>query len=156
MIQNKNNSQQKQFSRAKKLTIGQKAADWLAKWAGSWWFISIFILFLIIWTVLNSIALLFGVWDPYPFILLNLFLSCLAAIQAPVILMSQNRQSEGDRHRAEYDYLVNRRAEREIKQLQVDVLEIKQVVLKQSTKNQTANLRLEIKKLQEEVAKLEN
>lgn len=156
MIQSKNNLQQKQVSRAKKLTAGQKAADWLAKWAGSWWFISIFILFLIIWTALNSIALFFGVWDPYPFILLNLFLSCLAAIQAPVILMSQNRQSEGDRHRAEYDYLVNRRAEREIKQLQVDVLEIKQAVLKQSTKNQTANLRLEIKKLQEEVAKLEN
>ena len=95
-------------------------------------------------------------WDQYPFILLNLFLSCLAAIRAPVILMSQNRQSEVDRQRIQYDYLVNRKAEREIKQLQIDILEVKQAVLKQSTKSQTQKLREELKKLQEEVVKIES
>ena len=97
---------------------------------------------------------IFGVWDQYPFILLNLFLSCLAAFQAPVILMSQNRQSEVDRQRAQYDYLVNRKAEREIKQLQIDILQIKEVVLKQSTKSQTAHLREELNKLHEEITSL--
>ncbi|MFA5764282.1 MAG: DUF1003 domain-containing protein [archaeon] len=139
-----------------KLTRGEKAADWLAKWAGSWSFIGLFALFLFVWMVLNSILIIFGTWDLYPFILLNLCLSCVAALQAPIILMSQNRQSDVDRHRAEYDYVVNRKAEREIKQLQIDVLEMKQEVLKQSTKSQTQILRVEVKKLQEELNKIEN
>ena len=142
--------------RTKKASAGQKAASWLAKWAGSWAFLSIFILFLVIWAILNTAFVLFGVWDQYPFILLNLFLSCIAAVQAPIILMSQNRQTDIDRHRAEYDYLVNRRAEREIKQLQIDVLEIKESVLKQSTKSQTQNLREEVKKIQSELNKIEH
>ncbi len=138
----------------KKLTFGQKAADKVSKLAGSWTFIILFIFVLIIWTALNTVAIIFGVWDPYPFILLNLFLSCLAAIQAPVILMSQNRQSEEDRKRQEYDYLVDRKAEREIKQIQIDVLEIKQVVLKQSTSSQLKHLREEIKKIESELSKI--
>ena len=142
--------------RTKKASRGQKAASWLAKWAGSWAFLSIFVLFLVIWAILNTAFVLFGVWDQYPFILLNLFLSCIAAVQAPIILMSQNRQTEIDRHRVEYDYLVNRRAEREIKQLQIDVLEIKESVLKQSTKSQTQNLREEVKKIQGELNKIEH
>lgn len=102
------------------LTIGQKAADKLTKYAGSWAFIISFVFFLVLWMIVNIYAWI-GSWDPYPFILLNLVLSCLAAIQAPIILMSQNRSAEKDRQRAEYDYAVNRKAEREnlqiIKQL---------------------------------------
>jgi len=100
----------------KELTFGQKAADKLAKWAGSWTFISFFFLFLGLWMATN-VYMWIQRWDPYPFILLNLVLSCLAAIQAPVILMSQNRTSERDRLRTEYDYKVNRKAEREIQEL---------------------------------------
>lgn len=103
-------------------TLGQKAADGLAKWAGSWTFIIMFFVFLIAWMLLNTYFFLQysqgEPWDPYPFILLNLVLSCLAAIQAPVILMSQNRAAERDRQRSEYDYAVNRKAEREIQAIQ--------------------------------------
>ena len=99
-----------------KRTFGQKAADILAEYAGSWGFIIGFSVFLVAWMALNVYGWL-GHWDPYPFILLNLVLSCLAAIQAPIILMSQNRQSQKDRLKAEYDYLVNRRAEREVQEI---------------------------------------
>jgi len=99
----------------KPLTFGQKSADWIAKWAGSWVFIIGFFIFLILWMSVNTTWIIFGrTWDAYPFILLNLVLSCLAAIQAPIILMSQNRAAERDRQRAEYDYATNRKAEREI------------------------------------------
>ena len=100
-----------------KLTLGQRAADGLARWAGSWAFIIFFMVFLVVWMCLNIYAWM-GEWDPYPFILLNLVLSCLAAIQAPVILMSQNRAAEKDRQRMEYDYAVNRKAERKIEEIQ--------------------------------------
>ena len=99
-------------------TFGQRAADGLTKRAGSWTFIISFLVILMIWMFLNTSWILFRkVWDPYPFILLNLVLSCLAAIQAPIILMSQNRQGQKDRQRAEYDYSVNRKAEREIQEI---------------------------------------
>lgn len=98
------------------LTFGQRAADSLAKWAGSWTFIITFFIFLLLWMLANVYAWTHE-WDPYPFILLNLVLSCLAAIQAPVILMSQNRQSQKDRIKAEYDYSVNRRSERGIEEV---------------------------------------
>ncbi len=99
-------------------TFGQKAADGLTKWAGSWTFIIIFSIFLVIWMAINTTWIVFGkTWDPYPFILLNLVLSCIAAIQAPVILMSQNRENQRDRQRAEYDYAVNRKSEREIREI---------------------------------------
>jgi len=102
----------------KPTTFGQKAADGISKWAGSWTFIILFFVFLGIWMTTSGVFLLKYVGgslvDPYPFILLNLILSCLAAIQAPVILMSQNRQSQKDRLKSEYDYKVNRKAEREI------------------------------------------
>ena len=102
-------------------TSGQKAADWLTKWAGSWAFILGFFTFLAIWMILN-VYLLRGYesgkpWDPYPFILLNLVLSCLAAIQAPIILMSQNRQVQRDRFKAEFDYRINKKAEQEIREI---------------------------------------
>lgn len=93
-----------------RLTMGQKAADNLAKFAGSWFFITIFFAILILWIGLNTLFLK-KPFDLYPFILLNLILSCLASIQAPVIMMSQNRQEEKDRIRAKNDYKVNLKAE---------------------------------------------
>jgi len=100
-----------------KLTLGERMADRLAEYAGSWRFISMFLGVLVLWILLNSLLLMFKPFDPYPFILLNLVLSCLAAIQAPVIMMSQNRQEAKDRLRAEHDYLVNLKAELEIRHL---------------------------------------
>ena len=93
-----------------KYTAGQRAADTIAKFAGSWAFIFSFTGILIVWMVVN-IILAAGAFDPYPFILLNLVLSCVAAIQAPLIMMSQNRQEEKDRRRAENDYRVNLKTE---------------------------------------------
>ena len=100
---------------SKKQLIGQNIADSVAKFGGSWTFILIFVFILLFWIVLNSVMLMKKPFDPYPYILLNLVLSCLAALQAPVIMMSQNRQEEKDRIRAENDYQVNLKAEIEIK-----------------------------------------
>ncbi|MBL0224702.1 MAG: DUF1003 domain-containing protein [Geobacteraceae bacterium] len=99
------------------MTFGQRLADNVAAFGGSWTFISIFAAVLAVWILLNSFLLIrFGseAFDPYPYILLNLFLSMLAAIQAPIILMSQNRQAYKDRMSAEHDYEVNLKAELEI------------------------------------------
>ena len=93
-----------------KYTLGQRAADSIAKFSGSWAFIFSFSGVLILWMVIN-VVLAAGAFDPYPFILLNLLLSCVAAIQAPLIMMSQNRQEEKDRRRAENDYKVNLKTE---------------------------------------------
>ncbi|MDY4255446.1 MAG: DUF1003 domain-containing protein [Oscillospiraceae bacterium] len=93
-----------------KITIGQKAADSIAKFAGSWAFIFSFTGALVLWMIVN-VLLAAKAFDPYPFILLNLVLSCVAAIQAPLIMMSQNRQKEKDRRRAENDYKVNLKTE---------------------------------------------
>jgi uncharacterized membrane protein len=109
-----------------KITLGQQAADAVATFGGSWTFILIFGATILLWVFLNSFVLVrYGeTFDPYPYILLNLFLSMLAAIQAPIILMSQNRQAEKDRINAEHDYEVNLKAELEIMLLheKVDVL----------------------------------
>ena len=93
-----------------KYTLGQRAADAIAKFAGSWAFIFAFTGVLILWMVVNTL-LAAKAFDPFPFILLNLVLSCVAAIQAPLIMMSQNRQEEKDRRRAENDYKVNLKTE---------------------------------------------
>ncbi len=107
-------------------TAGQHAADAVAKFGGSWTFIILFGVVLVCWVVLNSFILINynKAFDPYPYILLNLFLSMLASIQAPIILMSQNRQAELDRINAEHDYEVNLKAELEIMLLheKVDLL----------------------------------
>jgi uncharacterized membrane protein len=100
-----------------KSSFGERAADKVAAFGGSWTFILSFSAVLIIWMTLNVTALLFKPFDPYPFILLNLVLSSLAAIQAPVIMMSQRRQEAKDRLRAENDYRINLKAELEIRQL---------------------------------------
>ncbi len=100
-------------------TFGQKAADKITIWAGSWTFIIGFLIFLILWMIVNTMWIAFGnAWDPKPFIMLNLVLSCLAALQAPIILMSQNRGVQKDRASLQYDYAVNRKAERGIQKLQ--------------------------------------
>lgn len=100
-----------------KLTFGQRLSDGLARFGGSWTFIIAFIVVVLVWIALNSLTLITGKFDPYPYILLNLVLSCLAAIQAPVIIMSQNRQDARDRLRAKHDFQVNLKAELEIRHL---------------------------------------
>lgn len=98
-------------------TIGQRIADKVASFGGSWTFIIIFFTFLLCWIALNVFWFANKGFDPYPFILLNLLLSCIAAIQAPVIMMSQNRQEEKDRERAKKDYMINLKSELEIRML---------------------------------------
>jgi len=102
---------------SKDLTLGERLSDKLASFGGSWTFLIIFGLILFTWIALNSYLILRKPFDPYPFILLNLVLSCLAAIQAPVIMMSQNRQEAKDRLRSQHDYQVNLKAELEIRHL---------------------------------------
>ena len=118
-------------------TIGQRAADQIAKFAGSWAFIFSFTGVLIAWMVINGL-LASRAFDPYPFILLNLVLSCVAAIQAPLIMMSQNRQEEKDRRRAENDYKVNLKTEIMIEDLydKVNAILAKQSVLEKKLQEQ--------------------
>ncbi len=100
------------------LTFGERLADKVAEFGGSWGFIALFIAIIIVWVTINATTfLLHQPYDEYPFILLNLVLSCIAALQAPIIIMSQNRQAERDRMRAKEDYKVNLKAELEIRQL---------------------------------------
>lgn len=99
------------------ITGGEKLADKIAEFGGSWLFIISFFSFILIWIGINLVYLSRDAFDPYPFILLNLILSCLAALQAPVIMMSQNRQEQKDRKRGEHDYQINLKAELEIKLL---------------------------------------
>jgi uncharacterized membrane protein len=113
------------------LTLGQRVADKVASFGGSWTFIILFFSILVGWIILNAYILSQKPFDPYPFILLNLVLSCLAAIQAPIIMMSQNRQEEKDRERAEHDYLINLKAELEIRNLQLNLKNLFEVQKKQ-------------------------
>ena len=120
-----------------KYTLGQRAADAIARFAGSWAFIFAFTGVLILWMVINTI-LASNAFDPYPFILLNLVLSCVAAIQAPLLMMSQNRQEEKDRRRAENDYKVNLKTESMIEDLydKVNAILAKQSVLEKKLQEQ--------------------
>ncbi|MEQ8199335.1 MAG: DUF1003 domain-containing protein [Clostridiaceae bacterium] len=129
------------------LTSGQKAADKIASFGGSWPFIIIFTIVLFTWIIINTIILTQKAFDPYPFILLNLLLSCLAAIQAPIIMMSQNRQSEKDRLTAFNDYLINLKAEIIIEDLHKKI----DMLIEQDIENKK-NIELLIKKID----KLEN
>lgn len=108
------NSEEEFISR---LTFGEKLSDKIASFGGSWKFIILFSLILFLWILTNTYLIAAKPFDPYPFILLNLILSCIAAIQAPIIMMSQNRQEARDRHRAEQDYKINLKAELELRQL---------------------------------------
>lgn len=99
------------------LSKGQSISDKVAKFGGSWAFIISFFIILVVWILFNTLTPTKDNFDPYPFILMNLILSCIAALQAPIIMMSQNRQEEKDRKRSENDYLVNLKSELEIKAL---------------------------------------
>ncbi|HLC77995.1 MAG TPA: DUF1003 domain-containing protein [Candidatus Nanoarchaeia archaeon] len=107
-------------------SFAQKAADSVTKWVGSWTFIIAFLAFIVLWMGANVYAWV-NEWDAYPFILLNLVLSTVAAIQAPIILMSNNREAQRDRLRTEYDYTIDKKAEQEIR-------EIKQMLMKMNKK----------------------
>ena len=122
---------------AEKYTLGQRAADAIAKFAGNWAFIFSFTGVLLLWMVVNTI-LAADAFDPFPFILLNLVLSCVAAIQAPLIMMSQNRQEEKDRRRAENDYKVNLKTEIMIEDLydKVNAILAKQSALEKKLQEQ--------------------
>lgn len=111
------------------LTRGQRVSDIVARFGGSWAFILSFFVVLIVWIIYNSAVPKSDIFDPYPFILMNLILSCIAALQAPIIMMSQNRQEEKDRKRGENDYMVNLKAELEIKLLnqKIDLLVEEQI-----------------------------
>jgi uncharacterized membrane protein len=111
-------------------SIGQRAADFTTRYVGSWKFILLLFVFMAIWMYMNIYLVTVQKWDPYPFILLNFVLSCLAAVQAPIILMSQNRQTELDRMKAERDFSVNRKAEKEIEDMQKDLEIIKSMIRK--------------------------
>ena len=139
-------------------TIGQKVADKVASFGGSWTFIISFGIFILFWIFLNVFWLINKGFDPYPFILLNLILSCLASLQAPVIMMSQNRQEEKDRDRAKKDYMINLKSELEIRTLrekidhfimdqQQELLELQKIqidmmkdILKQVEKKNSENI----------------
>lgn len=109
-----------------KWSLPQRISDFLSKFAGSWGFILFLILLILVWTSINAYELI-ETFDPYPFIFLNLILNIITAILAPIILMTQNRQSQRDRIRAEYDYQLNKKEEKEIEQIkrQLDRIERK-------------------------------
>ncbi|MDD2920796.1 MAG: DUF1003 domain-containing protein [Anaerolineales bacterium] len=114
-------------------TFGERMADAVAKFGGSWGFVIVFFIVLVTYTTINSVV--GKPWDPYPFILLNLFLSMLAAIQAPVIMMSQNRQDSKDRLRSELDYRVNLKAELEIEELLHRMGKIEEILVEHTSES---------------------
>jgi len=133
------------------VSVGDRVADKVAEFGGSWTFIISFVLFLIVWIAANIFWLNNKGFDPYPFILLNLILSCVAALQAPVIMMSQNRQEDKDRERARNDYMVNLKAELEIRELheKIDHLIIrKEQELVEVQRDQVEKLSFLLKKME--------
>jgi uncharacterized membrane protein len=132
------------------LTRGQKISDKVARFGGSWFFIISFFAFLFLWIAFNIVSPKQDNFDPYPFILMNLILSCIAALQAPIIMMSQNRQEEKDRKQSENDYLINLKAELEIRALhqKIDLLLEEQIkILFESQAKQLEMLKRIEKKL---------
>lgn len=123
-------------------TTGQRLADKVAKFGGSWAFIISFFIVLISWIVYNLKAPTQKIFDPYPFILMNLILSCIAAIQAPIIMMSQNRKEEKDRQRAENDYMINLKAEIQIRALHHKIDLLMQEQLKKLMESQTEQIKI--------------
>ena len=143
---------------SEQLTIGQKMADQVASFGGSWVFIIIFMVVLVMWIILNSFILIkigSGSFDPYPYIFLNLILSMLAAIQAPIIMMSQNRQAYKDRLSAEHDYEVNLKSELEIIALHEKVDSLRQEQWKDLISIQEEQLKL-LSQLVEDMKKNQN
>jgi len=137
------------------LTSGQRISDKVAGFGGSWKFIIIFIVVLFVWIFYNVIVTPKEAFDPYPFILMNLVLSCIAALQAPIIMMSQNRQEEKDRMRAENDYLINLKAELEIRSLHQKLDLLLNDEIKTLYESQMAQLKL-LQQLAEQIEKMKN
>lgn len=138
----------------KKETFGEWLADRVASFGGSWTFISLFGVFLVFWAVVNTVVLLTGAFDPYPFIFLNLMLSMLAALQAPIIMMSQNRQAIKDRAAAEHDYEVNLKAELEIMALHEKLDALRNEHLTQMLTQQAEQIKMLTQLLQAQGAKV--
>ena len=137
------------------LTRGQKISDKVARFGGSWAFIISFFIILLIWILFNTIAPQRDDFDPYPFILMNLVLSCIAALQAPIIMMSQNRQEEKDRKRSENDYLINLKAELEIRALHQKIDLLLEEQIKVLFESQAKQLEL-LKKIENKIDKDKN
>lgn len=133
------------------ITFGQNMADKIASFGGSWKFILIFLAVLVIWISINIMVVTLR-FDPYPFILMNLFLSCIAALQAPVIMMSQNRKEQKDRKRAENDYMINLKAEMEIRSLHQKIDLMLNEGMKPLYESQANQLAL-LKQIEKEVCK---
>ena len=133
------------------ITVGQSISDKVARFGGSWKFIILFSIILAIWIVFNAVAATSIVFDPYPFILMNLILSSIAALQAPIIMMSQNRQEEKDRMRSENDYLINLKAEMQIRSLHQKM----DLLLEEQIKTLFATQAKQFKMLQEMNGKLD-
>jgi len=150
MIERGHLSRNPQFD-ADERTFGEIVADRVATFGGSWTFIIIFGSVLIFWVVLNSYILLNRGFDPYPYILLNLFLSMLAAIQAPIIMMSQNRQEAKDRQNAEHDYEINLKAELEICAIQEKLDELREQKWAELVEMQQQQIRLLERLLREQI-----
>jgi len=134
-----------------KRTVGEKVADAVAAFGGSWTFIIIFVAILIGWVILNSFILLNRGFDPYPYILLNLFLSMIAAIQAPIIMMSQNRQEAKDRQTAENDYEINLKAELEVSTIHEKLDELREKRWTELVEMQQQQIRLLERLLREQI-----
>ena len=132
------------------LTKGQSISDKVAKFGGSWAFIISFFIILVVWILLNTLTPTKDNFDPYPFILMNLILSCIAALQAPIIMMSQNRQEEKDRKRGENDYLINLKAELEINALNQKIDLILEEQILSLFESQAAQLEI-LKKLEKKL-----
>jgi len=140
---------------AQPTTFGQRLADNVASFGGSWNFIVTFAIIILIWIILNVIFLTKSPFDPYPFILLNLVLSCVAALQAPVIMMSQNRKEEKDRVRAENDYLINLKSEIEIRNLdkKIDLLMLEELKTLMDVQQQQIDILQKLEKRLDELRK---
>jgi len=140
----------------KDITFGDRIADEVAKYGGSWRFIIGFGIFLVLWMILNSFILMKTSFDPYPYILLNLCLSCLAALQAPVIMMSQNRQAKKDRLEAEEDFKTNVRSEIQIKEIIAKLDLFIDLFIKMNSSTDAEHLKEISKSLEEIKDKLES
>lgn len=136
------------------LSRGQRISDKVARFGGSWTFIILFAVVLFVWIVYNVAVPKRDEFDPYPFILMNLILSCVAALQAPIIMMSQNRQEEKDRLRAENDYMVNLKSELEIRSLHSKVDLLLEEQIKNLYETQEQQLRI-LERIQDNIASLE-
>jgi len=131
----------------KTLTLGERMADRIAKFAGSWYFLTLFGCVILTWAIINSKFVLDNPLDPFPYVFLNLILGCIAAIQAPIIMMSQNRESQKDRLRSENDYLINLKSEIILEDLHIKIDEIikEQTLLKKELKD----IKMEMEKTNE-------